>query len=181
MSETAFTIDRPVFLIGFSGSGKTSAGLLLARKLEVPFVDTDAAIEQQQQRTITEIFAAEGETVFREMERETIARALQAEPVFVGSLGGGAFEQAVIREQTLAAGVVVYLRCSPAELHERLRKVQDRPLLADSDPGSRIRQMLEKRTPQYEMAHLTIDTTNLSPEQTAGAILTALKEHSRAN
>lgn len=181
MSDMHFTLDRPVFLIGFSGSGKTSAGLLLARRLAVPFVDTDAAIEKREQRTIAEIFADEGEAAFRTMERDTVREALKNEPVFVGSLGGGAFEQAAIREQTLAKAIVVYLRCSPEELHERLRKVQDRPLLADSDLENRIAEMLRERTPRYEMAHVTIDTTNLSPEQTAGEVLAALKEYQRAN
>lgn len=144
-------------LIGLPGSGKTTAGKLLARQLGVPFVDTDHAIEQRLGCSIRAFFEAQGEEAFREVESEVL-RELTDGPACVLSTGGGIVLRPQNRERLRSHCRVVYLRASPQALFQRLRNDRRRPLLQVADPLARLQALHDERAPLYEaVAHLTVD------------------------
>lgn len=165
---------RPnVVLIGMMGSGKSSVGRLLADWLGVRLNDIDATIEYEAGRGIPKIFEEWGEGRFRELERETIARAVLDRPCVIAT-GGGAFADPVNREALKSGGVVIYLRASPERLVARVRHASKRPLLLNADPMARIRELLAQREPCYLQADHVIDTDDLRGDEVVAKILTLL-------
>src|SRR5690242_7263721 len=122
------------------GSGKTTVGRQLARRLRLPFFDSDHVIEERLGCPIRDYFAREGEAAFRDLEQQVIAQLAQG-PDAVIATGGGAVLREANREALRSAGHVVYLRSSPEELHRRLRHDTTRPLLQVADPLARLREL----------------------------------------
>ncbi|NTV98172.1 MAG: shikimate kinase [Chlorobiaceae bacterium] len=154
-----------IFLTGFSGSGKSTIGPLLANSLGYEFLDLDHLIETLAGKPITRIFAEDGESSFRELESNTL-KELACRDELVVSLGGGVLENdssfAVIREN----GTLVYLHSSSGILAKRLCNKTDRPLLK-GDNGKKldreeleekIETILSRRAPRYESADITVQT-----------------------
>lgn len=164
------TMPTCLFLIGFSGSGKSTIGPPLARRLKAEFFDTDAIIEKETGCEISELFGRDGEARFRESERQVIKIVLQSKAKRkVVALGGGAFANRATRTLIVNSGVVVYLSCSVCELYRRLRLTSDRPLLnVRPAAGQTMRQarlrkinsLLEKRKNSYNLADLRVATSN---------------------
>ena len=125
-------------LVGLPGSGKSTVGRQLARRLQLPFADSDQAIEQRLGCPIREFFEREGEARFRDIEQEVIAH-LCAEHQGVLATGGGAVLRPENRAQLRAAGTVVYLKSQPEDLMRRLRHDSKRPLLQVADPMAALR------------------------------------------
>lgn len=145
-------------LVGMPGSGKSTVGRHLARRLVLPFFDSDHLIEQRLGRSIREYFAEAGEDAFREREQETIAELARG-PDAVVATGGGAVLREANRQALRAAGQVIYLRSTPEELYRRLRHDTQRPLLQVADPLGKLRAMYAERDPLYrETAHFQIET-----------------------
>lgn len=147
-----------VVLIGLPGAGKSAVGARLARRLQAPFADSDHLIVAQSGRSVTDIFAAEGEAFFRELEAQVIATAL-ADFDGVLALGGGAVTTDTVRRDLIDSGVpVVLLAASHEELLRRMSGSSHRPLLAD-DPAARLAELAEVREPLYrEIASITVQT-----------------------
>jgi shikimate kinase len=140
------------------GSGKSTVGRQLARRLVLPFFDSDHLIEQRLGCSIREYFAREGEAAFRDVEEQVIA-GLGGGPHAVVATGGGAVLREANRRQLRGAGSVIYLRSSPEELYRRLRHDTQRPLLQVADPLGKLRTMYAERDPLYrEVAHFHIET-----------------------
>jgi len=140
------------------GSGKSTVGRQLARRLDLPFHDSDQVIEQRIGCSIRDFFARVGEPAFRDLEAEVI-RELAAGVPSVIATGGGAVLRPENRECLHSRAQVVYLRSSPEELHRRLRHDTVRPLLQVQDPLARLRELFAVRDPLYrEAAHFTIET-----------------------
>lgn len=140
------------------GSGKSTVGRQLARRLGLPFLDSDAVIEQRLGCSIREYFDREGEAAFRDVEERVIAE-LAAGPDAVVATGGGTVLREANRLRLREGGRVIYLRSSPEELHRRLRHDTQRPLLQVADPLARLRAMYAERDPLYrEAAHFHIET-----------------------
>ena len=161
---------RRIVLTGFMGSGKSTAGALLARQLGWRFVDVDDVIEAEAGCAIAQIFAQQGEAAFREQERATIAR-LAAGDNLVLALGGGAIEDPATRrllvngEGTLLVHLEVELattlaRCSGTE--------GTRPVLADQ---ANLAARYQRRLPLYRQAHASLHVDSLTPKQVVQAIL----------
>ncbi|MDB5900079.1 MAG: shikimate kinase [Ramlibacter sp.] len=145
-------------LIGMPGSGKSTVGRQLSRRLLLPFFDSDQVIEQRLGCSIREYFAQEGEAAFRDVEEQVIAELAQG-PQAVVATGGGAVLRPANRLRLRDAGQVIYLRSSPDELFRRLRHDRHRPLLQVADPLDRLRTMYAERDPLYrEAAHFQIET-----------------------
>ena len=140
------------------GSGKSTVGRHLARRLGLPFFDSDHVIEQRLGCTIREFFAREGEAAFRDLEQEVLAGLAQG-PSAVVATGGGAVLREANRQAMHAAGRVIYLRSTPEELHRRLRHDTQRPLLQVADPLGKLRALYAERDPLYrDAAHFQIET-----------------------
>ena len=140
------------------GSGKSTVGRQLARRLRLPFFDSDSEIEQRLRCGISEFFEREGEAAFRDIEHEVIAQLVGGPPCVLAT-GGGAVLRPANRELLHGGGHVIYLRSTPEELFRRVRHNQNRPLLQVADPMARLRDLQATRDPLYrETAHFVIDT-----------------------
>ncbi len=147
-----------ISFIGLPGSGKSTVGRQLARRLQVPFFDSDHVIEQRLGCSIREYFEREGEDRFRDIETSVIDELSQI-PSGVLSTGGGAVLREVNRQHLHDRTQVVYLNSSPDELFRRLRHDKNRPLLQVADPLGRLRDLHTLRDPLYrETAHFSVDT-----------------------
>lgn len=140
------------------GTGKTSVGKRLSSQLRMPYIDTDAVIEQDCQRLITEIFDEDGEQVFRQLESEAVEKVSNYDNHII-STGGGV----VLRETNVSKlkenGVVFCLTATPEEIFKRVGHHTHRPLLQTPDAMDTIRTMLSERKPYYEKADYMIHTT----------------------
>ena len=153
-----------IILIGFMGCGKTSVGKRLAESENMEFLDTDEWIEKKQQKTISEIFATQGESAFRNMETECLKQLLEyKETAFVLSVGGGLPIREENRKLLSQIGHVVYLKASPDVIYRRLRNDKTRPLLQGMNPRGRIFDLMSARKSYYEgAAEYIIEVDNKS-------------------
>lgn len=147
-------------LVGMPGSGKSTVGRQLARRLGLPFIDLDQRLEQQLGTSIRNYFEQHGEQAFRDHESALLA-ALADEPGgMILSTGGGAVLRPENRE-ALRHGFphVMYLRASPEEIFRRIKHDRTRPLLQVADPLARLRELYRDRDPLYrETARYVIET-----------------------
>lgn len=144
--------------MGLPGSGKTTIGRQLARRLGQPFVDSDHEIEHRLGCSIREFFAREGEDSFRNQEQQVIDELTQRHQGVIAT-GGGAVLREVNRRHMHERGQVIYLRSTPEDVFRRVRHDTARPLLQVDDPLNRLRTLFEARDPLYrEAAHFVIET-----------------------
>lgn len=167
-------------LVGMPGGGKSTVGKLLARQLNVPFVDSDAEIEKDLGgESIKDYFARQGEASFRDLESRVIARLLDDARTgheMVLATGGGAVLREINRDRLKADSTVVYLRSSPEELFRRLRHDTQRPLLQVSNPLAKLRELYGQRDPLYRRcAHFVLESSRPSVHGLANMILMQLE------
>jgi shikimate kinase len=149
---------RNIFLIGPMGSGKTAVGRHLARLFRFTFHDSDADIEAKTGVDIPFIFEKEGEAGFRLREKESIDRLTRLESIVLAT-GGGAVIDPENRAALAQRGAVVYLATSIDQQIERTRHARHRPLLNDTDPEQKLRDLMLRRAALYaEIADLTVST-----------------------
>jgi len=166
---------QSVFLVGLPGSGKSTVGRQLARRLGLPFVDSDHVIEQRIGSSIRAFFDREGEAAFRDLEAQVIDE-VTAGPLAVIATGGGAVLRPENRVHLHERGRVVYLRSTPEDLFRRLRNDRHRPLLQVADPLVRLKDLHAQRHPLYaETAHFAIDTGRPSVATLVNMILMQLE------
>lgn len=147
-----------IALIGLPGSGKTTVGKQLSRRLQLPFIDTDHEIEQRLGCSIRLFFEREGEEGFRDVE-ESVIDELTCNGPCVLSTGGGAVLRPANRAHLRSRGKVFYLRSTPEEVYRRVKHDRNRPLLQVADPMQKLRDLFEVRDPLYrETAHFVIET-----------------------
>ncbi len=164
-----------VVLVGMMGSGKSTAGRVLAERAGMAFVDADVEIERVAGRSLRDIFETDGERAFRLVESEVLRALLARVSPTVIAAGGGMVLSAENRAAAGGRAVVVWLRAEPETLIERVAARIDpnghRPLL-DDDAAGQIRQMVELRRPMYaDAADMIIDIDGLTAEQVADAVL----------
>jgi shikimate kinase len=166
--------DKTIVLVGLMGAGKTSVGRRLAQQLGVAFIDSDAEIEAAANATVAEIFARDGEAMFRAGERRVIARLLDG-PVTIMATGGGAFMDPETRARIRARAVSVWLRAELDILVARVARRKTRPLLNQGDPREILSRLIETRHPVYAEADLIVDSQAGPTEATVQRVLDALK------
>lgn len=153
-----------IFLIGMPGSGKTTLGKQVADHLHIEFVDLDAEIEKQEQKSISEIFSQQGEDHFRIIEARLLRDWAAGTRSFVMSTGGGApcFYKGmdIINEY----GLSIFLNCPVPELVERVKRNKERPLLLTADENElreKLERMLAGRLACYQEAKLILEHPSL--------------------
>ena len=144
-------------LVGFMGTGKSSVGRLVAAQLRYEFVDTDELIEKRAGKSITRIFAEDGEPAFRQIEQQIVAEMTGWRQKVISTGGGLAANDANIASLKQHA-LLVCLWATPEAIYQRVRHQSHRPLLQDPDPLGRIRSLLEQRTPFYKQADVLVNT-----------------------
>jgi len=164
-------------LVGPPASGKTTIGTGVAEILGVSFRDTDGDVEALAGTTVADVFVQHGETYFRALEEQAVARAM-AEHAGVLALGGGAVTSAATRELLVAhgrqGGTVVWLDIDLPSAARRVGLSRDRPILG-MNPRAMLRTMLEQRAPLYgEVATLRVATGGRTPEDVVAQVLAAL-------
>ena len=162
-------------LVGMPGSGKSTVGRQLARKLGVGFVDCDQVIELRIGGAIKDYFASHGESAFRDLESQVIDDMTRTACGVLATGGGAVLREAnrqLLRERTH----VIYLRVQPEEIYRRLRHDQQRPLLQVDDPKQKIMQLFEERDPHYQAAaHFVIETSRPRIPTMVNMIVTQLE------
>jgi shikimate kinase len=149
---------RNIFLIGPMGSGKSAVGRHLARLFHLTFYDSDADIEAKTGVDISFIFEKEGEAGFRTREKESIERLTRLESIVLAT-GGGAVIEADNRRVLAERGIVVYLETSIEQQLERTRHARHRPLLNDTDPEEKLKELMLRRAALYaEIANIKVST-----------------------
>ena len=147
-----------IVLVGMPGSGKSTVGRLLARRLQVAFDDSDHLIEQRLGCSIRSYFETHGEEAFRQLEQQTLAELVAQKRVGVLATGGGAVLREANRLVMQEGAHVVYLRASPEEIYRRVKHDTKRPLLQVEDPLQRLRDLYAQRDPLYRaVAHTVVD------------------------
>jgi shikimate kinase len=170
--------EVPIVLVGLPGVGKSTVGRRLARRLGLPFVDSDEEIERAADRSIPEIFDRFGEADFRDGERRVLRRLIEGGPRVVAT-GGGAFMDAETRALILARCVAIWLDADVESLAKRVERRGHRPLLAGRDPQAFLSELGEMRGPVYGEAHLRVLSDSGPHERTVDRIVAALAERAR--
>jgi shikimate kinase/3-dehydroquinate synthase len=175
-------LDRRItnlIITGFSGTGKSLVAKEVARRLNWDFLDTDDEIVEQTRKPIAEIFRQDGESKFRELERETIRKACQQRQTII-AIGGGAIVDPQNYELLAKTGLIVCLEAKPETIYERLfqkavhsPETEVRPLLATDNPLEHIRQLKASRQPSYAKVDWTVNTDNLNISQVAEEVIRA--------
>ena len=165
---------KRIFLIGFMGSGKSTLGAQLARRVDYQFIDMDHMIEETAEMSIPEIFNEHGEEVFRKWEHDILLELCHREKLVI-STGGGAPCHSQMMDLMNAHGSTIYLKMAPEALLDRLiRSRTERPLIkgkTDTELLDFITTLLEKREKFYKRASHIVDGINLKSEELAKLLL----------
>lgn len=175
--DLAKRLDRPIVLVGLMGAGKSTVGRRLARRLGVPFVDSDAAIEDAAGLSPAEVFERYGEQEFRDGERRLVARLVDEGEVSVIATGGGAFIDPRTRELLNRRAITVWLDAPVEVLTERTSRRDTRVQLRNGDPKATLERLAKERRDAYEQAHLHIKSGSGAHREVVDAIVRALDQH----
>ena len=165
-----------LLLVGMMGVGKTSLGRLLARKLHLPFVDSDKEIERMTGFSISDLFARYGEAEFRMGEEKVMERLLNGNPCVLSS-GGGAFLSEKTRKIAKEKAVSVWIKAGADVISGRTEGRTHRPLVPSMDNQQVIERLVKECYPLYAEADLTIESFDEHPSKTVIRLLKELEAH----
>ncbi len=165
---------KTIVLVGLMGAGKSSVGRLLAKRLDLEFIDADHEIEQAAQCSIEQIFERHGEAVFRDGEQRVIARLLTG-PAHVLATGGGAFMRKKTRDAIRGRGISVWLRADLDLLLRRVSRRKNRPLLRNENPRQTLEKLIEERHPVYAEADIVVDSGNRPPATIVDTVIESIE------
>jgi XRE family transcriptional regulator, aerobic/anaerobic benzoate catabolism transcriptional regulator len=170
--------DRRIALIGLRGAGKSTLGKRLARQLEAPFIELDAAIERDLGLSLAEIFALYGQPAYRRCERRVLDEILAHEPRFVLAAGGSIVAEPATYQQLLGNCFTIWLRAAPEEHMGRVQAQGDFRPMADNggEAMADLRRILAARSPLYARADAAVDTSGRDVETSFRALLAALPD-----
>ena len=173
MTDLTKRLDRPVVLVGLMGVGKSTVGRRLAKRLGLPFVDSDSAIEDASGFSAAEVFERFGEQDFRDGERRLVARLVEGE-VRIIATGGGAFVDPRTRELLNERAITIWLDAPVDVLAERTARRNTRPLLRTQNPKATLERLSEERRPSYQEAHIHVKSGNGEHKGVVESIIQAL-------
>lgn len=174
-------MQHNIFLVGLMGSGKTTVGRLLAKRLGLKFVDSDHEIESRTGATISWIFEIEGEESFRRREVETI-KDLTGQTGVVLATGGGAVIHPENRKHLKSRGTVIYLRASVSNILQRTMHDKSRPLLQTENRRKKLEELSRQREPLYrEVADIIVDTGRPNVHAMVQSIIAQLANYQKGN
>jgi shikimate kinase len=166
--------SRAIALVGMPGSGKSSIGRRLAPRLDLPFIDADAEIEEAAGgMSVADIFAKHGEAEFRALEARVIARLLDEGPAVIATGGGALMNEgtrALIRDRAIS----IWLKAEIPVLLRRVRRKSDRPLLHGKDPETTLKKLLADREPLYAESKIVVTSREGPHESVVDSIIEAL-------
>ena len=170
-------IKKKIVLIGMMGSGKSTIGALLSKKMNFKFIDIDSEIEVIEKKTISQIFKLKGEKYFREIEVETILSFLNfKEEELVLSLGGGSFLNEKVRKNVKNNSLSFWLNWKPSTIIKRIKKSSKRPLIQGLN-DQEIEKMIMDRNKYYAKSNFKIDCDNHKKNEILDRIVSILREN----
>jgi len=170
MSGTNKVLITNIILTGMPGTYKSAAGKLLAERLDMNFMDTDAFFEFEYGKTIADCFREYGEDTFRDLEAKIVDRVYYFENTVIAT-GGGVPERDDNMEKLKRYGLIILLKCDVKELARRLKRDRSRPLLRGLFKGRAIKKLAERRCERYlKYADIIVDNTGLSVPEAVDAI-----------
>lgn len=180
VKEIDFFVEKPIVMVGLMGAGKTSVGRALARRLGMPFVDSDKEIEAAAGCSVVDIFSMYGEEEFRRAEQRVIARIFDTPPSLkVISTGEGAFITPAVREMVLGRALSIWLKADLDLLVKRTNFRDTRPQLLHADSRKILAQLIEERYNIYAKADITVETSDESLRKTLDKVIAAIKEYKK--
>lgn len=174
--DVAKRLDRPLVLVGLMGVGKSTVGRRLAKRLGLPFVDSDSAIEDAAGYSPAEMFERFGEQDFRDGERRLVARLVEGE-VRVIATGGGAYVDPRTRELLNERAITIWLDAPVDILADRTSRRDTRAQLRQGDPKTTLERLSEERRPSYEQAHIHVKSGDGAHREVVEAIVDALERY----
>ena len=172
-------IDKPIVIVGLMGAGKTSVGKMIAKKLNLPFVDSDSEIVKSAGCSVVDIFSIYGEEEFRRVEDKVIHRLLSDDKVKILSTGEGAFIIDNVRKLTKERAITIWLKADLSLLVKRTSFKKTRPLLLHYDSTRILKKLIDERYPIYAKADITVETKDEPTYKTAQNVLRALDDFLR--
>ncbi len=176
MQKLTDLLDRPIVLVGLMGAGKSTVGRRLAKRLGLPFVDSDAEIEVASGSPTAELFERFGEHDFRDGERRLVARLVEGD-VRVIATGGGAFMDPRTRQLLNERAITVWLDAPIEVLAERTSRRNNRPLLRRGNPAATLARLDEERRPSYAEAHIHVRSGGGAHSGVVESIVAALRNY----
>jgi shikimate kinase len=176
VNELGKRLDRPIVLVGLMGVGKSTVGRRLARRLGLPFVDSDAAIQDAAGLSPAEVFERFGEHDFRDGERRLVARLVDEGNMRVIATGGGAFIDPRTRELLNSRAVTIWLDAPVDILAERTGRRDTRAQLRNGDRKATLERLSNERRKSYEQAHIHVKSGVGAHKDVVDSIMRALDD-----
>src|SRR5690242_8765143 len=176
VSDLAKRLDRPVVLVGLMGVGKSTVGRRLAKRLGLPFVDSDAEIEDAAGLSAAEVYERYGESDFRDGERRLVARLIEGD-IRVIATGGGAYVDSRTRELLNERAITVWLDAPVEILTERTSRRDTRAQLRNGDPKATLERLANERRRSYEEAHIHVKSGDGAHKEVVDSIVEALEAY----
>jgi shikimate kinase len=176
MTKLSDRLDRPIVLVGLMGAGKSTVGKRLAKRLALPFVDSDDAIEDAAGYSAAEMFERYGEADFRDGERRLVARLIDGS-VRIIATGGGVFVDPRTRKLLNERAITIWLDAPLDTLAERTGRRDTRPLLRNGDRKDTLGKLSQSRGAAYAEAHIRVSSGNGAHREVVDSIITAVEDY----
>jgi len=177
MRKLGDQFDRPIVLVGLMGAGKSTVGRRLAKRLGLPFIDSDEAIEDAAGFSAGELFERYGDADFRDGERRLVARLVDEGSIRVIATGGGAFVNPLTRKLLNERAITVWLDAPVDILTERTGRRNTRPLLRNGSRANTLQRLAEERGPAYAEAHIRVRSGQGAHREVVESIIKALEDY----
>lgn len=169
-------VPKTIAFVGLMGAGKSSVGWRLAKRLGLPFFDSDREVEKAAGCSISDIYALWGEKAFKEAERKVIHRLLSGPP-HVLSTGDASFVPQDLREMILDKTITIWLQADLETIHQRVKHRQTRPQLFEGDSLEILSELVEERYNVYNQAHFSVESCDETHDQTVSRIINTLNTY----